>query len=100
LLESSHPPILLLLQSSVKIATATAKPANGSIMTEATIEQLLAKEKPKRSDWVVALQDTGTDKVISKKKQLTTVFEKIQKVANQMKIAKAWSFRIWRSIKK
>jgi hypothetical protein len=42
-------------------------------MAEAMIEHLVAKEKPKRSDWVVALQDTGMDKIIGKKKQLVTV---------------------------
>jgi hypothetical protein len=41
-------------------------------------------------------EHTGTDKVIGKKKQLTTVFEKNQEVmlgyANQ--IAMAWIFRL------
>lgn len=59
-------------------------------MTEAMIEHLVAKGKPDISEWVAALQDTGTDKSLmgSVKKQPTIVFDKIQKVAIQ--IAKTW----------
>jgi hypothetical protein len=59
-------------------------------MTEAMIEHLVAKGKPDISEWVAALQDTGTDKSPTgfAKKQPTLVFEKIQKVAFQ--IAKTW----------
>jgi hypothetical protein len=69
---------------SSKTATATAKSAIVGPMTEAMFEQLVVKGKPKMTDWVVALQDTGTDQVIGEKKQLTTVFEKIRRVDNQI----------------
>jgi hypothetical protein len=66
-LSPTMPPRLppLPLQTAAKpIARADpapAKPASAP-MTEAMIEQLVAKGKPDMSDWVAALQDTGTDK--------------------------------------
>lgn len=86
------PPRLLPLhaaaKSSTKAAPAGVKAASAP-MTEAMIEQLVAKGIPDMSEWVAALQDAGTDKSdVGYKKPKTIVFKRIQKVAIQL--AKTW----------
>jgi hypothetical protein len=90
----TKPPRLLVMQpnsSASKAATTVANAAPAAAepasvpMTEAMIKHLVAKGKPYMSEWVAALQDTGTDKSMG---QLAPVFNKIQRVSIQ--IAKTW----------
>jgi hypothetical protein len=92
-LQSIHPPTKtptaappVRTGARKKNPPAAAKTASRP-MSEVMIQNLIKKGKPEMSQWVVALQDVGTDKPVGKRGLKTTVFEKNQKMACQ--IAKA-----------